>query len=198
MKKRIVYTQNTYIRAPIQFTGTGHVDMDAFDEGGDNVLKTIVTFEDEELEALCRPVIEGYEASLIKEKVDFDADDVSIEREVILYDGKTLDISYFWGVGDWEYEGILDLGNGFTPKDYGWAEDATDIDGKPYDWEGKELAKQIPKRNDFLLVCEKQIAHDLSGVCRDWDGCPNENLVEGSERFTKMVMLYRNLYRGWE
>lgn len=196
---KIRYTQNTYIRAPIQFTGTGHVDMDAFDEGGDTFLKTVATFEDKRLEELCRPIIEDYESSLIKEKVNYDADDVSIERKVIAYDEKALDISYFWGVGNWEDEGILDLGNGFDPyTDYGWAEDATDINGEPYDWEGDNLLKQIPKKNDFLLVCQKEITHDLAGVCRDWDGCPNENLVEGSEKFTKMVMLYRNLYRGWE
>ena len=196
---KIRYTQNTYIRAPIQFTGTGHVDMDAFDEGGDTFLETVATFEDKRLEELCRPIIEDYESSLIKEKVNYDADDVSIERKVIAYDEKALDISYFWGVGNWEDEGILDLGNGFDPyTDYGWAEDATDINGEPYDWEGDNLLKQIPKKNDFLLVCQKEITHDLAGVCRDWDGCPNENLVEGSEKFTKMVMLYRNLYRGWE
>jgi len=164
--------------------------MEAFDEGGDTYSETVAVFEDKEAEELCSPILEKYEVSLAE-------DDICIEREEVFYDKKTLDISYFWGVGDWEYEGILDLGNGFDPyTDYGWAEDATDIDGKPYDWESKDLVKQIPKRNDFLLVCEKEIAHVLSGVCRDWDGFPKQNLVEGNERFTKMVMLYRNLYNN--
>ena len=193
---KIVYTKHTYIRAPLQFTGTGHVDMEAFDEGGDTYSETVAVFEDKEAEELCSPILEKYEASLAEEGVDVYADSICIEREEIFYNKKTLGISYFWGVGDWEYEGILDLGNGFDPTDYGWAEDATDVDGKPYDWESKDLVKQIPKPNDFLLVCEKEIAHDLSGVCRHWDGCPKQNLVEGNEKFTKMVMLYRNLYNN--
>jgi len=157
---KIDYIKELFYQGEIKFTGTGHVDMDAFDENMHTEMQTVATFYNEEAEKLCRPVLEAYGAELEKRnKSNPEADRVSIERIVATDNdlkGKKLDISFFWGVGDWEYNGsILDLGMGFDPTDYGWAEDATDINDKPFDWNTQNVYSQIPKEEDFILVFTK-------------------------------------------
>lgn len=203
---RIEYRKELFYQGEIKFTGTGHVDMDAFDENMHSEIETVATFHDEEAERLCRPVLEAYGAELEKRnKNEPECDIVSLERTVIKdsdFEGKILDISYFWGCGDWEYDGLLELGNGFDPyTDCGWAEDATDIDGKPYDWEGSNLYSQIPKEEDFILVCQKEIARELRfGFNKDTDGStPEENADYAVEKMHRIIMLHRNLYnRDWD
>lgn len=203
---RIEYRKELFYQGEIKFTGTGHVDMDAFDENMHTEIETVATFHDDEAERLCRPVLEAYGAELEKRNNDEpEADSVTLERTVIEhgdFKSKPLDISFFWGVGDWEYNGsILDLGMGFDPTDYGWAEDATDINDQPYDWNTQNVYSQIPKEEDFILVCQKEIAQELRfGFHKDTDGStPEENADDAIEKMHRMIMLHRNLYnRDWD
>lgn len=203
---KVEYIKELFYQGEIEFTGTGHVDMDAFDENMHTEIQTVATFHDEEAESLCRPVLESYGEELEKRnKNEPECDILTFERKVTEdndLEGKKLDISYFWGVGDWEYsDGVLDLGNGFDPyTDYGWAEDATDIDGKPYNWEENNLHSQIPKEEDFILVCQKEISQELRfGFNRATDGSPEENADEAITKMQRMIMLHRNLYnRDWD
>tara|TARA_X000001382_G_scaffold129808_2_gene122742 strand:+ start:112 stop:756 length:645 start_codon:yes stop_codon:yes gene_type:complete len=203
---KIEYIKELFYQGEIEFTGTGHVDMDAFDENHHTEIQTVATFYDEEAESLCRPVLEAYGAQLEKRNKDEpECDILTFERKVIKdndLEGKKLDISFFWGVKDWEYSSpVLDCGScGFDPTDYGWAEDATDINDKPYDWATDNLFSQVPKEEDFILVCQKEIAQELRfGFNKDTDGSPEENADEAITKMQRMIILHRNLYnRDWD
>jgi hypothetical protein len=205
-KMKVEYIKELFYQGEIEFTGTGHVDMDAFDENMHTETQTVATFDDEEAESLCRPVLEAYGAQLEKRNKDEpECDILTFERKVTKdndLEGKKLDISFFWGVKDWEYSSpVLDCGScGFDPTDYGWAEDATDINDKPYDWATDNLFSQIPKEEDFILVCQKEIAQELRfGFNKDTDGSPEENADEAITKMQRMIILHRNLYnRDWD
>jgi hypothetical protein len=198
---KTTYSKHSYCQAAIKFTATGHVDMDAFDEDhGDTEVEVLAEFYNEEAESLCRPLLEKLGVELAeRNQVEPVADEVSVVRKEHKYTGskvKPLDVSFFWGVGDWENDGVLDLGNGFYLEDYGWDENATDIYDKPYDWNTKNLHKQIPKEEDFISVCQKELAQELRfAFGKDSEGISHDEGVRYfQDQFDRMIVLHRNLY----
>tara|TARA_R100001510_G_scaffold15099_1_gene12476 strand:+ start:1676 stop:2320 length:645 start_codon:yes stop_codon:yes gene_type:complete len=198
---KTTYSKHSYCQAAIEFTDTGHVDMDAFDENrGDTEVKVLAEFYDEEAESLCRPLLEKLGVELAERNKDEPvADEITVVRESHKFTGsksKPLDISFFWGVGDWENDGVLDAGNGFDVRDYGWDENTTDINDKPYEWDSKNLHKQIPKEEDFISVCQKELAQELRfAFGKDTDGFSYDDEVRYlKDKLDRMIVLHRNLY----
>lgn len=198
---KTTYSKHSYCQAAIEFTDTGHVDMDAFDENrGDTEVQVLAEFYDEEAESLCRPLLEKLGVELAERNKDEPvADEITVVRESHKFTGsksKPLDISFFWGVEDWGNDGILDLGNGFNPDDYDWDENATDILDNPYDWNSKNLHKQIPKEEDFISVCQKELADELRfAFGKDTDGFSYDDEVRYlKDKLDRMIVLHRNLY----
>lgn len=198
---KTTYSKHSYCQAAIEFTDTGHVDMDAFDQNsGDTEVQVLAEFYDEEAESLCRPLLEKLGVELAERNKDEPvADEITVVRESHKFTGsksKPLDISFFWGVGDWENDGILDLGNGFNPDDYDWDENATDILDNPYEWNSKNLHKQIPKEEDFISVCQKELAQELRfAFGKDSEGISYDDGVRYlKDKLDRMIVLHRNLY----
>ena len=63
---QINYSVDFYNPSPIKFTPTGHVDMDYFDDdpAAENETHMLAIFYDEEVEELCRPILNAHEAKL--------------------------------------------------------------------------------------------------------------------------------------
>ena len=89
-----------------------------------------------------------------------------------------------------------DLLDGFNPDDYDWDENATDILDNPYDWNSKNLHKQIPKEEDFISVCQKELAQELRfAFGKDTDGFSYDDEVRYlKDKLDRMIVLHRNLY----
>ena len=159
----IVYEKKYYLGPKIEFTPTGHVDMDVFDEGGSTYVDVLAEFHDEEAERLCRPVLEGLEDVYNRRnKAEPEADEVWVER-VIQHEPEPNKLSdygphFFWN-------DFLDVSNGFFPSEFDWDEE--DNEGKPYDWDTEELFKQVPKYKDFLKVCQHEIANEMEWATKD-------------------------------
>ena len=198
---KTTYSKHSYCQAAIEFTDTGHVDMDAFDENrGDTEVQVLAEFYDEEAESLCRPLLEKLGVELAERNKDEPvADEITVVRESHKFTGsksKHLDISFFWGVGDWENDGVLDAGNGFDVRDYGWDENTTDINDKPYEWDAADFGKQIPKEEDFISVCQKELADELRfAFGKDSEGISYDDGVRYlKDKLDSMIVLHRNLY----
>jgi len=198
---KTTYSKHSYCQAAIEFTATGHVDMDAFDENhGDTEVEVLAEFYNEEAESLCRPLLEKLGVELAeRNQVEPVADEVSVVREFHQYTGsksQPLDVSFFWGVGDWENDGVLDAGNGFDVRDYGWDENTTDINDKPYEWDAADFGKQIPKEKDFISVCQKELAQELRfAFGKDSEGISYDDGVRYlKDKLDSMIVLHRNLY----
>ena len=197
---KTTYSKHSYCQAAIKFTATGHVDMDAFDEDhGDTEVEVLAEFYDEEAESLCRPLLEKLGVGLAERNKDEPvADEITVVRESHKFTGcksKPLDISFFWGVGDWD-DGVLDAGNGFDVRDYGWDENTTDINDKPYEWDAADFGKQIPKEEDFISVCQKELAQELRfAFGKDSEGISYDDGVRYlKDKLDSMIVLHRNIY----
>ena len=158
----INYSVDYYNPSPIRFTETGHVDMDYFDEdpAAENETYMLAIFYDEEVEELCRPILDAHEATLTEQSkeewsyVNINRHEVKPEKKERINYGP----EFFWNT-------FLDLGNGFNPDDFGW--DETDINDKPYDWNTDQLFKQVPKQKDFIKVCQHEIANEMVWATKD-------------------------------
>lgn len=189
---QIIYKKESYTQGPIKFTPTGHVDMDDFDESGETITETIMTFDDPEVEELVAPDIDKLRAYFTEQNNERpEADEVDVVRKVVEPSvgkkAKPLDIEFFW-------KEFIDLGMGFNPDDYGW--DETDSEGKPYQWNTDELFKQVPKHEDFLKVCQKEIAHEMEWATKDLTEFGVDEAYDiVHERLEQFLKLSRNLYQ---
>lgn len=195
---QINYSVDFYNPSPIKFTPTGHVDMDYFDDdpAAENETHILAIFYDEEVEELCRPILDAHEAKL-EERNKEEWSYVNINRHEVKPE-KVERVDYgpefFWNT-------FLDLGNGFCPDDYGW--DETDINDKPYDWNTDELFKQVPKYKDFLKVCQDEIAAEMRWATKDLTDISvdeaNFIVMEKMEQFLSMsrVMYQQDFDREW-
>lgn len=187
----IVYSVEYYNPSPIRFTGTGHVDMDYFDDDRDSMEDTeiLASFYDEEAEELCRPILEALQPTLEKRNEE-EWSYVSIKRrEVKPEKAERIDYGpeFFWNT-------FLDLGNGFNPDEYGW--DETDKDGNPFDWDTKGFMNQIPKRKDFLKVCQAEIGFEMRCASIDIDECSYEQAYsETREKLEQFFEMDRKMYQ---
>ena len=133
---RARYIKELYLGPTIEFTPSGHVDMDVFDESDNREKEVLADFYDEEIEKLCKPIIESHISKLQKD------DDTVNELLIEKTDYKKIGIGFFW-------KEIVHHESGFYTDDIGWDEETTDIFNKKYDWENDGFLKQIPKKKDF-------------------------------------------------
>ena len=196
---RIKYCQETNFGPTIEFTESGHVDMDVFDESDNRAKDTLAVFHDKEVEELCRPIIEKHIENLQKERFtdvghkDYNRNDIKLEREEI--NDESLDIEFFWDV-------ITNYESGFSVEDFGWDENATDRNDVEYDWEDYGFLKQTPKKEDFksaLIVFAKNEFDCF--INHRFDGEVFLFFEDMMENIRKASVLYHELYfycEEWE
>ena len=186
--KRIEYRLVQYRAAPLKFTDTGHVDMDAFDEDrGHEDVTVLAVFFDEEIEKASRHLLAELDTKYKKENEDFpEYDQVDVERVVI--DDKPeprVGIEWFW-------EEVVWVSNGFDPSVYDFSD--TDVHGKPWQWDDDGLMRQIPKPKDFVRVAMDEIKGELMNVCKPVDISPSEAESCAKEICSKIINLAHDLY----
>ena len=188
--KRIEYRLVKYRAAPLKFTGTGHVDMDAFDEDrGHEDVTVLAVFFDEEIEKASRHLLGELDAKYKKENEDFPEeayDQVDVERVVIEHKPEAkVGIGWFWNEVCW-------VSNGFDPSEYNWSD--TDVHGNPYSWDDDGFLKQIPKPKDFVSAALDEIRGELMNVCRPMECSASEAESYAHEICSNIISLASDLY----
>jgi hypothetical protein len=179
---RIKYCKETDLGPTIEFTESGHVDMDVFDESDNTVKDTLAVFHDEDVEKLCRPIIENY----IKDLQKKNDDDIDLEREES--NDKDLGIEFFWKT-------IVPYESGFSTEELGWDDNATDRNGNEYEWENDGFLKQIPKQEDFKSALSIFVKQEFECfINHRFDGDIYLFLEEMLEDIEKGSKLYHELY----
>lgn len=102
---------------------------------------------------------------------------------------KKLDIGYFWN-------GILDLGMGFDPDEFGWSD--TDNNGNEYAWNEDALEKQVPKVDDYLSVAMDDLRRELEFAFNPYEMSPSEAEECALKLFQNILQLGIQLYREEE
>ena len=180
---RARYIKELYYGPTIEFTPSGHVDMDVFDESDNREKEVLADFYDEEIEKLCKPIIESHISKLQKD------DDTVNELLIEKTDYKKIGIGFFW-------KEIVHHESGFYTDDIGWDEETTDIFNKKYDWENNGFLKQIPKKKDFQKAFSIFVKDDFDCFINNrYDGVSfTEYLDDFFEVILKASILYHELY----
>ena len=176
-KMTVKYIQSIYLGNKIEFTPSGHVDMDIFDEDGDYEKTTLAVFHDEEIEKLCKPIIKNYIKNLDK--------DSDIDLEIEKSDEENVDIDFFWEeiCPQWDFE------------------NDTDVKGEKFKWDSESVyKKQIPRKEDFVKACINLINGDMKCYFDDrYDGITDLEYIEQlNENILKIRELYNKLYYVYE
>lgn len=174
---RTKYIQDTYLGNNIEFTPSGHVDMDIFDEGGEHEKTTLAVFYDEEIEKLCKPIIEKYIKNLDKE--------LNIDLEIEKSDEEDIGIDFFWEeiCPEWDFE------------------NDTDVKGEKFKWDSESVyKKQIPRKEDFVKACINLVKGDMECYFDNrYDGMTDLEYIESlNENILNIRELYNKLYYVYE
>ncbi len=192
-KSTEVYIEYSNVVLP-EFDSKGKPDLLGWDDAvqaNQPDRDSIATFYSPEYEKVCMPAILEHSKSVDLCEV-YEADDAEIVVEHKYAEEEKESIPFFW-------EEIVDVGNGFSPQDHGWDENATDKDDNEYLWNEDEFLQQIPKYKDFVKSCQHYLGRELEW-CLAPDGTSQADAVDCSiKELTKMMQLAVQIYgnKSW-